>query len=343
MEGQNLKLRTKNRALRSQVRQLNDVVSLMLKSLPGMDQLAVQLPFIDPDSDSGSDGEGNTRTPKRLGKQPALTLPSPQPKPSSSATGSTSKPAVSFLSGADLTSSFTSALQDQVRSRNSIGQTQIWQTADVPQSDGSRRAGYAIAFGTEPEDRIDAYRLPGGLWGYHEAQRSDHCGRHTLNMLDPNALATEREYDAYVAAEYGLNMPQTEAGSLVQDIQRFQDWRLRQNMPVKPMVSGEANLLGTESMNEFKQAVGQHKAFGVGYTKKGKSAQHNAVIRQVQGAWRVFDSQVPPLRGAEPEALVGTTAVEALNDFLSKKAEPHPQLGYDFEYLVPQPGQTSQP
>jgi hypothetical protein len=71
------------------------------------------------------------------------------------------------------------------------------------------------------------------------------------------------------------------------------------------------------------------QVFGVAYQKADKSAQHNVAIRNVDGTFRVYDSQ-----RSELEALDGSTAADALKDFMSKHAQSVPGFGLAFEYLV---------
>ncbi len=226
--------------------------------------------------------------------------------------------------------------------------------AQITLADGSAVQGFKVRARAGSTTELPAFRTLDDPLGYHEAQQGAQCGRHTLNMVDPGArLATQDEYRSFLKAKYEAQPPRVavpgagsrpatvpeiadmikkDCGESLCAIAEFQAWRRDQGVTgATPMSAGVGNVDRPDTMTAAMRDLQGARAFGVGYQKKGKSAQHNVAIRLGQdGVFRVFDSQKP-----KPQELQGRTAVEALRDFMATQAARVPQFGLQFEYLVP--------
>jgi hypothetical protein len=234
-----------------------------------------------------------------------------------------------------------------------LGQDRVRPTL-VTLTDGTTVPGVMIRARPGSTTEWPAFRSIDDPMGYHEAQQGDQCGRHTLNMTDPgDNLATEDEYRAFLTEKFLANPPQVSDGSEYREATRpeieelarrdtgasllrmaeFQAWRRRQcgGEQLSKLVAGNGSVDQPESeaLDRVKRDLHGAEVFGVGYQRKNSTAQHNLTIRRINGAFRVYDP-----RCKELEILRGSSAFEALSDFMVKHAQSVPGFGRAFEYLV---------
>ena len=251
----------------------------------------------------------------------------------------------------------SSAVSDEQGVTTEAGRTRPTQ---ITLADGTQVPGFMVKSSAGGSVEHAAFCAPDDPMGYHEAQQGAQCGRHTLNMIDPgDNLATQEDYHAFLAEKYAAQSPRIalpngthrdatkeeiddlirkDTGESLLTIAEFQAWRRQQpgGQGLKHVIAGNGSTDSDGALSDAKRDLAGAEAFGVGYQKKGKSAQHNVAIKRMDGAFRVYDSQK-----STREVLDGNTAIEALKDFMHKHAQSVPGFGSAFEYVVP--AATQQP